>query len=333
MAGERLQFGWDVPSAGFRWLQTATVAGESLKRPQPALVPVERDAVGVANAPHLAPEPDPAVFRAFAEIRPDKEGVLAFASRHGNLFDGVELVPATRTDTLRGQPLSGVLLETWQYHIADVQRLVGLWDLLQHGDPDRLAPHIQWRRDGKEGVSVRFDSHPPAGKGQGPALGFRRVRDLIASRDTRPELLATFTPEDPFVPGWAYLQQVLENRLFDANVSVEARMIWDVRRKRPALRLAAPTLLSAVWFQLADAVSNDRTFTRCRECGRWFEVAPDAARTHRRFCSNSCRSKAYRERQDRARQLHVAGKTFAEIAQELDSDVTTVRRWITGEKE
>jgi hypothetical protein len=107
-------------------------------------------------------------------------------------------------------------------------------------------------------------------------------------------------------------------------------VIWDRQRQRPALCLEAPTLLSAVYFQLADAISNDRTFSRCLQCGKWFAVAPDAARSHRRFCSNGCRSKAYRGRQDRARQLFTAGKGFEEIAHELDSDVLTVKRWITG---
>ena len=99
------------------------------------------------------------------------------------------------------------------------------------------------------------------------------------------------------------------------------------------LRIMAQNLYSGVWLQFADAVTNDRIFSRCRECGKWFEVAPEVARSHRRFCSNSCRSKAYRQRQDRARQLFTAKKSFEEIAEELDSDVATVKKWITGLRE
>jgi hypothetical protein len=58
------------------------------------------------------------------------------------------------------------------------------------------------------------------------------------------------------------------------------------------------------------------------------------ARSHRRFCSNACKTKAHRNKQDRARQLFtVKNMTFEEIAGELDSDVATVKRWITGIKE
>jgi hypothetical protein len=141
-----------------------------------------------------------------------------------------------------------------------------------------------------------------------------------------------FEADDPVSPAWAYLQQDLDLHLHHTAAEIATVAAWDPKRGRPALRFEAPTLLAAVWLQLADAVSNDRTFGRCRECGKLFEVAPDAARTHRRFCSNGCRSRSYRERQERARQLHAAKKSFEEIAEELGSDVATVRKWITGFK-
>jgi hypothetical protein len=161
---------------------------------------------------------------------------------------------------------------------------------------------------------------------------------VIASRDSEPELLAEFEAGDPVAPAWAYLQQDLDNHLNhltgqEGAAGLVAVADRDPKRGRPSLRFVAPTLLVAIWVQLADAVSNDRTFGRCRECGKWFAVAPGAARTHRRTCSNACRSRSFRERQERARQLHAAEKSFEEIAKELDSDVATVRKWITGFKE
>src|SRR5262249_51336707 len=157
---------------------------------------------------------------------------------------------------------------------------------------ERLAQHIRWRKDAKTGVSVTFYSHPAAGQGGGPSLGFLKTRGVIAAADTRPELLETFEPGDPIRPGWAHLQSALALGLYHTAEESAPLMDWDAKRGRPVLGFVAPTLLAAIWLQLADAVSNDRTFNRCRECRRFFEVAPDAARTHRRFCSNSCRSKA-----------------------------------------
>ena len=147
-------------------------------------------------------------------------------------------------------------------------------------------------------------------------------------------MLARFEVEDPILPGWLYLDQDINLHLGRYAAQVPTATAWDPDRQRPTLQLVAPTLLAAVWLQLADAVSNDRTFNRCRTCGKWFEVAPEVARSHRRFCSNACKTKAHRNKQDRARQLFTVEKmTFEEIADELDSDVATVRRWITGIKE
>jgi hypothetical protein len=179
---------------------------------------------------------------------------------------------------------------------------------------------------------VHFDSRPEPGRPDGPSLGFKRVKALIASVVWRPELLIGLRLRDPIRPAWAYLQQEIDDHLHHAASQIASAMTWDAKRTRPRLALTAPTLLSAVWLQLADAVSNDRAFNRCRECGRWFEVGADVTRSDRRFCSDGCRSKAYRQRQDRARQLSTSGKSFEQIAAELDSDVETVRRWITGLK-
>jgi len=329
MPGMALQFVWGVASRGYRWLEVTT-EGEPDKAPQPALVPAE---AGPGTGGESRPEPDPALFMAFAAVTPDKEGVLAFANRHGNLANEVDLRPARRADWAGGSPVRGTLPVTWQHQIADMRRLVGLWDLLRAEDRERLAPHIQWRKDANTGVSVHFDSHPSAGQGGGPSLGFHRARAVIAAPDKRPELLENVEPGDPIRPGWAYLQGELALALYDTAEEIAALMDWDAKRGRPVLGSTALTLRAAVWLQLADAVSNDRTFSRCRECGRWFEVAPDAARTHRRFCSNSCRSRAYRERQDRARQLYTSGKSLEQIAEELDSDAATVRKWVTGFRE
>lgn len=89
------------------------------------------------------------------------------------------------------------------------------------------------------------------------------------------------------------------------------------------------TLLAAIWLQFALAVSGNRAYQNCKECGRWFEVSPEKARKSKLFCSQACRSKAYRERQSLARQMHQAGKTFEAIAQELGSDADTVKNWVT----
>jgi hypothetical protein len=275
---------------------------------------------------YVRPAPNPALFRAFADLSPDRKRILEFANRHGDLFGTTKVVPAGRSGPGPVEPRNGTWLSDWREQIALAQRLVGLWDLLQGEDREGLARHIQWRKGFLNQPEVLFDSHPGAGEEGGPALGFQREREVIAPHDR-------FQVGDPVGPAWTYLQRHIGFALCHTDEQLHAQMEWDEKAARPVLQLTARTLASAVWLQFADAVSNNRTHSRCRECSAWFEVAPDLARTNRRFCSNGCRSKAYRERQDRARRLFTARKTFKQIAEELDSDVATVKKWITGSKE
>jgi hypothetical protein len=94
------------------------------------------------------------------------------------------------------------------------------------------------------------------------------------------------------------------------------------------LDLRPLTLRGALWLQLARAVANDKKFRACQVCGKWLELSPETARTNRLFCSDACRSKSYRKRQEEARRLHAEGKTPPQIAAELGSDVKTVRGWL-----
>jgi hypothetical protein len=296
-------------------------------RSQPALVKVEP---AVQIPADRTPEPDPALFLAFVDLQPTQESILAFASARGNLAEAWKLVSVHRPGAAGGEPVRGVPLSLWKYQIDDMARCVALWDALRQEDYERLNHHIRWTKEGKQGPAVYFVSHPKGG----PSLGARKVKEVIASAEDQAERFAQFEVGDPILPGWTYLQQEVEIHLQPVAFEVAAGMAWDAERRRPGLELTAWTMLSAIWLQLADAVANEKTFSRCAECRRWFEVGPEGAPSHRRYCSSSCRTRALRERQDRARRLYTIHKmSFEAIAEELDSDVGTVKRWITGVKE
>jgi hypothetical protein len=93
------------------------------------------------------------------------------------------------------------------------------------------------------------------------------------------------------------------------------------------------SLLGALWAQFALAVIDEKSFRRCKTCLRWFELAPELARTNRNYCSEACRSKAYRGRKEWARELSAQGRTPEDIARELESEPETVRSWLTTTKE
>jgi hypothetical protein len=125
------------------------------------------------------------------------------------------------------------------------------------------------------------------------------------------------------------LQDLINLELGNA---VAARMVQDPKAGTLELRMWPLALRGALWLQLAQAVAGRKKFRACRSCGTWFELSPEVARTNRLFCSEGCRSKAYRERKDLAVRLAAEGKTPKEIAEEIDSDVKTVKGWLKQRK-
>jgi hypothetical protein len=337
MQRHRFEFAWHVSPAGYRWVQ-ASCSFEGTEHSGPALIAADVTELEAATPQTLKPASDPMLFRLLAETAPNETDILAFANSYGNLHYGNELSLLRPGKGKNNSVVRGVLLSTWQWHIAALRRLTGLWDLIQRKDVKALGRHIRWEltsREGPtEGPTVYFDSHPrDLGRGAPPSLGDHPVTHVIASPASDRQRLESFRPDDPILPAKTYLHDQLAAALFNATDDVRVTMTWDSRREHPAVAYECPSLMSAVWLQFATVVSENLTYGRCLECGKWFEVAPNASRASRRFCSTACRSKAYRERQDWARQLFMTAKTFEQIAQELDSDVATVRRWITGIKD
>ncbi len=200
--------------------------------------------------------------------------------------------------------------------------------MVQQQDETALARHIEWKDALPGGPVVYYHSHPELKAGAKSPEGDAPVSDPVL-----PAPLEDFEPFDVVTPAKVYLLQQLHQHLHDAAGKVQVGMAWDARRAQPAVSYVCPTLLSMVWLQFATVVNEGLVFNRCPECGTWFEVAPGAARTSRQYCSTGCRSKAYRERQDRARRMHTEGMSFEAIAEALGSDAATVKRWITGTKD
>jgi hypothetical protein len=98
------------------------------------------------------------------------------------------------------------------------------------------------------------------------------------------------------------------------------------------LEIVPVNLLGAIWLQLAQTISGSKRHRACHVCKTWFEVSPQKYRKSRLYCSEACRSQAYRERKEQALKLAGEGKTAKEIAEELGSDVKTVKGWVSKRK-
>jgi hypothetical protein len=108
------------------------------------------------------------------------------------------------------------------------------------------------------------------------------------------------------------------------------QLLWDHRTGQLGLGFRPTNLISAIWMQLADAVSGKATYRPCLSCGRWLRMGRDAARAHRLYCSNACRMRGLRSRQQEARSLRSEGRSIEEITDLLKSDLETISRWVAG---
>ena len=89
-----------------------------------------------------------------------------------------------------------------------------------------------------------------------------------------------------------------------------------------------------MWLQLATAVVGNKEFVKCKFCSRQIEIstADSGFRTNRQFCSDLCKTKDYRKRKRTAVRMAAKSASIANIAKEVDTERTTVRRWLSHAK-
>jgi hypothetical protein len=104
--------------------------------------------------------------------------------------------------------------------------------------------------------------------------------------------------------------------LLQAGRSAELTKYWNARRGtvlaqvqlklapdgRIQFALTPPSLIQAMWFQLAEAASDGAQLYRCERCGKPFTVgAGTGRRSTSKWCSNACKVAVYQEKKREAR--------------------------------
>jgi hypothetical protein len=340
MANEVFDFRWRVPEDGFKWVEARVYVNEGGADPRrlrhdsrleekPQWVLSDGVAVGTR---YVVRQYNPlrmftGLFRTFAAVDPTREAILTFANTYGDLGIARPLDVRSPSDHRQLYFVRGETLADWVTEIDAMRQAVAIWDMVRARDVPGLSRHIRWDQ-GNGGPNWVYDSHPelppfhvdprravPAGAG--------RHTDLILPV---PDL---FKPGDVLMPATFLVQNWINTHLMRR---VSPRVVYDLDRGAQALRFYPESLLGALWLQFAQAIDGDKEYRACRECGKWFEVSLDAFRTNRVFCSDPCKSRDYRRRKDRARQLRAEGRSAKEIAKELDTELETVKKWVAKRK-
>ncbi len=273
------------------------------------------------------------LYRALAKVEPTEAGILAFIQCYGPLGEGVQTWAATAGDRYADvEPLPA-----WRRTVVWLRELIRLWDMIEGGDRDGLARVIKWR--GKEKVFYRTspDLHAALGHPKEVPENVREVLDAlwegkltIANIDGIPRTLAQFTPGDVIHPARLFLIDAVNGTL---GLTTQPALLWDDKAARARMRTYPRSLLGAAYLQFATAILSGRLSRMCQVCGRPFEVTNVSSRNDRLTCSNTCRTRAYRDRQQRARDLHGQGWSLKRISKELGSDVSVIKKWLSQNKE
>ena len=234
------------------------------------------------------------LFLEFADLEPNETAIVEFVNRYGMLGIGDNIFAPSDFGVVR---LHGETLEWWRGKIETLRSAVDLWRAMQKGKEELLSTLKKQLGDPDQlPMKVRHLQHLDD---QDPAMAALSVIQRSASYVLRQELSFDF--------------------LFAGN------------EPRLQLSLRPVSLMAAIWLQFAAAVEERRSFEKCKNCGRPFEISRAASigkRSDAKFCSTRCRVGSYHVRIEQARRLAKSGVPLAKIAEEVGSDVATVRRWI-----
>lgn len=317
MPGEIFDFIWYINDAGYRLVEAETGSVDDLL----VVANVQSDG-GLYKVNRYNPlRQHKCLFRTFAEEGFEPERILDFANRFGLMGFDQEIAAAEVSPVQRNMES----LRHWQLEISSIRKALNLWDMVQEEEKAGLTvylePFMEWLD-----ADLAADGRPVAAADE-DKLPEVEPEELRWFR-THPECLQWYLSGDLAVPALMRVQAIINHHL---EKRISPRILWDdERRKKWSLYFVPDNLIGAIWLQLSQAVTQEKDYRRCRQCDTWFEIDHYTARSNRYFCSNACRSKAYRDRQAEARRLHGNGLSLEDIAGRLGSDRKTVTRWINA---
>jgi len=260
------------------------------------------------------------LYRILAAVSPTPAGILDFAREYGRLGESVETY-ATLPD---GSGRTVEPLRKWRAVIVWLSEAVRLWDLANADDRAGLGKVIRWNKGEVRYRMPRRLFRLVVGEGPPDLTQLWDMMHTISSFDG-----SAFIRNDVIEPARCFVLRIINNFLGGA---AQPAMLWDSKHKRVLLRYLPRSLLGAIALQFGTAILSGRTTRVCPVCQRYFEVTAQASRSDRLTCSDRCRIRAYRDRQQRARSLHAKGWSAKRIAHDLGSDISTIKKWLAQDK-
>jgi hypothetical protein len=293
----------------------------------------------------------PGLFRTFADLLEDSDApnaaktrqkVLDFANNYGCL--GIaERLPTEIAQDVQADTHAESIWIWWQNMVA-LKDILALSDALKKGTTAALAPYATIYTCKKPEAGAEWERHQVGSPQEATDLTetLRRQRHEWHCSISAAHGTSAYYPHDAGETvasamrkaAWQHVAREINYKIaVSPDEHPYARVELTFRpdeSERPRFRLVANHLAGALWMQLARYVDGDKDYVQCIVCDKWLEISLDEIgfRTSRLYCSDACRSKAYRARQWQAHRLAHEGKTLAEIAHALETSTETVQGWL-----
>lgn len=216
----------------------------------------------------------PTLFQDFARLEPTEEQFQRFADRFGLLFNPQSL---RQIRNRRGKvAVWAVSYREWSQAHGRMRKALLLAEALRDKDRRKL-----------ESLRQEIDE------------SYRRARDHVHQYG-RDWAAATLSIEPP-PPALSFRGRSLFAFEWGARDSLDGELSptlqWPECADRPRLLYRPSGLLGIMWLQFAEWLTTPKTFTACPMCAQRFEISQEETghRRTRKFCSNKCRQRAYRQ--------------------------------------
>jgi len=244
------------------------------------------------------------LFKNFASLEATEEKILGFANRYGSLgAHGETVIPTEIVKSIDaiefeysgdGEPtlnierkhsFPGQELSAWRSEIMNMNCLIALWESLRSAQTKTLRRAIHIDREG----AILYDCNK-LDLGSKDDVSYRPIKVIPDETDLL--RFGHLSDTDFQAAGWIVLRKKLSE-----NVNWRGPNIaWSGSNLRLAFRTYG--LISALWLQFFQAVQGDLRYEQCLNCSSFFQVGPSAGRKGKTYCSNACRTAAYRARKE-----------------------------------
>jgi hypothetical protein len=231
------------------------------------------------------------LFLEFANLEPNRDAILRFANRYGDLFDSYSLEDVVMKE---GRMQGGATLKRWKGEIGDMHALVRIWEAIEKRNERELKKIITWDAKG-----VRYSIKTTK----------QEQHTRLAHSDDPENRLARFERGDTFLPAQYALQAEINRRIAAPQNLTVPRLVWthewtdertrkrtgrEERERYQRIIFTPSNLLAALWIQFAESLAKGYQLKLCQGCGGHFLSGPGARRADAMTCRDACRQRKRR---------------------------------------